>query len=51
MDNEGPIFQANSDAINTSRYAMGSLRNAEIIRALGIVAGVRNGWLGSRDKM
>ena len=47
----GPLFQANSDAINASSYAMGSLRNAEIIKALGMVAGVRNGWLGCSDKM
>ena len=47
----GPLSEANSDAINASSYAMGSLRNAEIIKALGMVAGVRNGWLGSRDKM
>ena len=30
---------------------MGSLRNAEIIKALGMFAGIRKGWLGNRDNM
>ena len=46
-----PLSEANSDMINATSYAMGSLRNAEIIKALGMFAGVRSGWLGSRDKM
>ena len=46
-----PLSEGNNNAINASSYAMGSLRNAEIIKALGMFAGVRNGWLGNRDNM
>ena len=37
-----PLSEGNNNAINASSYAMGSLRNAEIIKALGMFAGVRN---------
>ena len=46
-----PLSEANKNAINASSYAMGSLRNAEIIKALGMFAGIRKGWLGNRDNM
>jgi PrtD family type I secretion system ABC transporter len=46
-----PLSEANTNAIKAISYATGSLRNAEIIKALGMVAGVRNGWLGNRDIM
>ena len=46
-----PLSEANINAINASSYAMGSLRNAEIIKALGMFAGIRKGWLGNRDNM
>ncbi len=46
-----PLSEANISAINASSYAMGSLRNAEIIKALGMFAGIRKGWLGNRDNM
>tara|TARA_Y100000589_G_scaffold331639_1_gene386073 strand:+ start:4353 stop:5906 length:1554 start_codon:yes stop_codon:yes gene_type:complete len=46
-----PLSEANTNAIYASSYAMGSLRNAEIIKALGMFSGVRKGWLGNRDNM
>ncbi len=45
------LSEAGDNAVQASGYAMGSLRNAEIIKALGMFAGVRDGWSNSRDKM
>ena len=51
MDDWRKLSDANSLAIGASNYALGTLRNAEVIKALGMMSGVRNGWTANRDGM
>ena len=45
------LSDANKLAIKSAEYAMASLRNAEIVKALGMVSGVRDGWIKNRNGM
>ena len=45
------LTEGNARSIKASNYATSSLRNAEIIKALGMFSSIRNGWSGSRNQM
>jgi len=45
------LSDATKLSIQASNFATSSLRNAEIIKALGMVTGVKNGWTTNRDGM
>ncbi len=45
------LAEATKLSIKSSNYAFASLRNAEIIKALGMVSGVRDGWAKNRNGM
>lgn len=41
---KGPLSEANKVAISSNNYATNSLRNAEVIEAMGMVDNLRNRW-------
>ncbi|MFL2583433.1 MAG: type I secretion system permease/ATPase [Gammaproteobacteria bacterium] len=45
------LFDATKLSIESGNYAFTSLRNAEIVKALGMVEGIRNSWTQIRDSM
>ncbi len=45
------ISKANQLSIQGTNYAVASLQNAEVVKALGMVEGVRGAWAKNRDSM
>ena len=45
------LADATKLSIESGNYAFTSVRNAEIVKALGMVSGVRNSWSQIRDRM
>ena len=45
------LSDATKLSIESGNYAFTSLRNAEIVKALGMVGGIRNSWSQIRDRM
>ena len=47
----GHLTEGNVKATKATNYALGSLRNAEIVKALGMFSSIRDGWAGNRNEM
>lgn len=47
----GPLTQANQTAVRAQQYADGTLRNAQVIEAMGMIQAVHSSWIAQQYKM